>query len=139
MGVSNHRVDNSSSGGIFCGINENGRLKKYAYNKKLNHWTFHPTTGVFFENYSVPCFDKCVTLAKQLAFRFLNSSRLISWDLAVSSEGEPILVEVNLCWGDIDFHQITNGPLFGSLSEAVIREVSSDKTGRRDSRLYRII
>lgn len=50
-------------------------------------------------------------------------SRLTSWDLSVDVEGNPVLIEVNLAYGGLFFHQITNGPVFGDLTEDIINEV----------------
>ena len=123
MGVGDCKVDNASSGGIFCGINEDGRLKKYGHDKKMNVYRTHPTSNVMFENIVIPGFDACKKLVRRLSYRFLQASQLISWDLAVDENAQPVLIEVNLRWGDIDFHQISNGPLFGDLTENVINDV----------------
>ena len=40
--------------------------------------------------------------------------KLISWDWAVDNEGTPILIEANFCLGELDFHQMNNGPVFGN-------------------------
>lgn len=123
MGSGNSKVDNSSSGGIFCGINENGCLRKFAYNKKMNVFETHPTTGLRFENYSIPGYEACKGFVTNLAYRFLQVSQLISWDLAIDEKGRPVLIEVNLKYGDIDFHQIANGPFFGDLTNNVLKDM----------------
>ena len=49
--------------------------------------------------------------------------RLISWDVAIDENAEPVLIEANLQMGDIDILQPVNGPLFGELTDDVLREV----------------
>ena len=77
--------------------------------------------------------DKCKELVVKLANRFLRISRLISWDLAIDDNGEPTLIEVNLCYGGTDIHQIANGPLYGDKTEEILEKVF------RNRKKYRII
>lgn len=102
-------------------------LRKLAFNKKMDVFETHPTTGFRFENHSLLGYEACKGLVTNLAYRLLQVSQLISWDLAIDEEGHSVLIEVNLRYGDIDFHQIANGPLFGIMTEDVIRDVISYK------------
>ena len=115
MGVNGARVDNASSGGIVCGIDKNGCLKEYAYNIKGERWSQHPQ-GAIFKGTEVIGYHQCVELSKRLAGRINGVSRLISWDFAIGLQGEPILIEVNLSYGQVDFHQICNGPILSQLT-----------------------
>lgn len=119
IGQGGNKLDNASQGGLFCGINEDGTLKKYGYSKYGETCTVHPQGAVFAEC-RIPNFDKCKELVIDLSNRFLRISKLISWDLAVDENGEPMLIEVNLCYGGTDIHQIANGPLFGDKTEEVL-------------------
>jgi len=122
MGVDGNKLDNASKGGLFCGIDENGRLRKYAYTKYGEAFSTHPQ-GAVFANCHIPNYDKCKELVIRLSNRFLRISRLISWDLAIDEKGEPTLIEVNLCYGGTDIHQIANGPLYGDKTEAILDQV----------------
>ncbi len=110
IGVNKSNVDNTSSGGLSCGLNNKGELNNFAFDIKGRRYLVHPQ-GARFENSKVPNFDKCVELVKSLSPRFYGVSRLISWDLSINPDGEPILVEVNLSGGGINFHQMNNGPV----------------------------
>ena len=125
MGVSGMRVDNASSGGLACGIDKNGRLKSYATDIKAKVYHKHPS-GINFDEIVIPNFDKCIKLVKNLAPRFYNISKLISWDLSIGKDGEPILIEFNLSYGDLAIHQTTNGPIFGELTEEVLMDVAEN-------------
>ena len=122
MGRDGARVDNASSGGIFCGIGDDGRLKEFAYDTKGNRWTQHPQ-GTVFKGYEIVGYSKCCELVKSLAGRFCTTSKLLSWDLAVGEDGEPVVIEVNMTFGQVDFHQMCNGPMFGKLTQEVLSEV----------------
>ena len=122
MGRDGARVDNASSGGIFCGINADGTLKECAYDTKGNCWTQHPQ-GAIFKGLEIAGYKKCCELVKSLAGRFCTTSKLLSWDLAIGEDGEPLVIEVNMTFGQVDFHQICNGPIFGGMTDEVLQQV----------------
>lgn len=122
MGVGNTKVDNYGSGGISCGITPDGTLKKYAYNKVGARVDKHPYTGVVFEGYKIPSYDKAVELVKE-AHLAIPHFRSVSWDVAINEEGSPVLIEANLSRGSIDLLQLSNGPLFGDDTVSILNEV----------------
>ena len=122
MGVSGSRIDNASSGGIVCGVKKDGKLKHIAYDIFANEYTRHPQ-GTSFESICIPNYDKCTVMVSKLASRFVSVSRLISWDIAIDDAGQPNLIEFNLSFGEIDFHQLCNGPIFGVLTHDVLQDV----------------
>lgn len=122
MGMNGARVDNASSGGIVCGIRPNGQLKEVAYDTAANVYLKHPR-GTAFESVAIPNFGECISLVLSLAKRFCSISRMISWDLAIGEDGHPILIEFNITWGELDFHQLCNGPIFGELTREVLDDV----------------
>ena len=122
MGRDGSRVDNASSGGIVCGINTDGTLKEFAFDTTGRRWAQHPQ-GTVFKGTFIEGYDKCCALIRRIAGRFCTATRLISWDFAVGEDGEPILIEVNLTYGEVDFHQMCNGPIFGELTEEIISRV----------------
>ncbi len=126
MGIHGARVDNASSGGITCGITDDGRLKKYAYKVSGERYERHMDSGVVFENYEIPGFRKCVEAVPKLHVQ-VPRFHLVSWDFAVDPAGEPVLIEANLHYGEIDFHQLNNGPLFGEDTEKILKKVFTKK------------
>ena len=111
MGVGKSQVDNVSSGGIAVGINENGVLKGKAFSGDGKCFEKHPD-GVLFNGVVIPAFQECIEICKVTAPRFARFSRLISWDFSVGVDNKPLLIEANLRWGELDFHQMCNGPIF---------------------------
>lgn len=130
MGVGKARVDNASSGGIVCGIDKNGCLKEYAYNIKGERWSQHPQ-GAIFKGMPIEGYKLCVEQAKSLVGRINGISRLISWDFAIGADGNPILIEVNLAFGQVDFHQMCNGPIFQELTDEQMRKVIQESMESR--------
>ena len=128
MGVGSSKVDNATAkdnakyDGMTCGIDEFGKLKKYAYGYHTGQrYEQHPD-GLVFEGFQLPAFDKAIELVKQAHPRIAHF-RLVSWDIAIDEDGEAVLVEANMRKGGINFHQFNNGPLFGELTEKVLDEV----------------
>lgn len=126
MGIKGAKVDNASSGGISTGIKPDGRLKDVAYSNEGVRYEEHPTSHVKFGSVVIPNFNKIEDLVVKLHPRFPHF-RLISWDIAVDANDEPILIEANLCDGELDFHQLNNGPIFGDDTEAILAEVFHKK------------
>lgn len=121
MGIDGSKVDNASAGGITCGIKESGQLKDVAYSAHGIKYEKHPQ-GYIFSECVIPSYDKVLKMIKKQHVKMAHF-RLISWDIAIDKDGEPILIEANLRNGQCDFHQFNNGPLFGDLTDEVLSEV----------------
>lgn len=125
-GVGDTKVDNYASGGLSVGVTVDGKLKKYGYNKKGERVEVHPTTGLKFDGYEIPSFDRVIELVKK-AHPMVPHFRSVSWDVAISENGSPILIEGNLCRGGIDLLQLSNGPLYGEDTKKILDEVFGKK------------
>lgn len=126
MGAGNAKLDNYSAGGLTCGIQPNGRLRKYGYNKKFEKMECHPTSKVVFEDYVIPNYQGAVELIKK-AHPMIAHFRSIAWDIAIRQDGVPVLIEANLCRGGIDSLQLNNGPLYGNDTKKILDEVFGKK------------
>lgn len=128
MGFGDSKVDNATAednkqyDGMSCGIDENGCLKKYAYGYTSGDTCERHPDGLVFEGFKIPSYDKAVQLVYK-AHPLIGHFRLVSWDIAIDEHGEPVLIEANMRKGSINFHQFNNGPLFGNLTDRVLREV----------------
>jgi glutathione synthase/RimK-type ligase-like ATP-grasp enzyme len=110
FGVGSAFVDNWSAGGIAVGVNqENGILKKYAFDKSGNRYTAHPVSSVIFKGFEIPHWEEVLDVARkvQKASQFY---RLIGMDIAIDKEKHPVLIEVNAN-PDLIFQEQTSGPL----------------------------
>lgn len=122
MGVDNSKVDNASSGGITCGICKNGQLKSVAYAANGKKYNVHPNTNLHFDTIIIPNYNELLKIVEKLHTR-LPHFRLLSWDFAIDIEDKPVLIEVNLRYGELDFHQLNNGPVFGNDTKKILDEV----------------
>ncbi len=126
MGVGESKVDNSSSGGLTIGLTTDGKLKKTACVDKRRFVTEHPTSGVVFDGYQLPSFQEAIELVKK-ASRMVPHFRMVAWDVSILEDGTPVLIEANLYDGQLDSHQIHNGPLFGANTVKILDEVFAGK------------
>lgn len=115
-------LDNIMSGGIACGINNNGLLNQFAIDIYYNKYYTHPDTGVSFENIQIPQFSSVLNFAKYF-HRYLLYFDMVSWDIAIDKNGEAFLIEVNLMYQGTDQLQAINGPLFGNVTENILKEI----------------
>lgn len=116
MGTFGRKADNFSMGGIACPINEDGRLDKFAVNPKTRWISSHPSSGIVFDTIWVPAYHKILELIKEIHLK-VPFFKIIGWDFAVDEIGEPIFIEYN---GAPDLNQLSCGPLFGELTQAVL-------------------
>lgn len=126
MGLKGSKVDNASSGGIVVGVDETGRLNKTAFGPDGKSYSKHPTSGVNFDSIVIPSFEKVKKAVSEQAAA-VPLFRLISWDIAIDYNDEPILIEANLFVGELEFHQLNNGPIFGEETEDILNEVFQSK------------
>ena len=122
LGVGEEKVDNASRGGVTCGINDDGTLKARLYKLNGERYDAHPTNGFKTEGYQLPGYEAAKALVKK-AHPMVPHFKLVSWDIAITEEGEAVLVEANLAKGSSEFHQLNNGPLFGEDTPKILDEV----------------
>ncbi|MCH5278289.1 MAG: hypothetical protein J1E60_00690 [Christensenellaceae bacterium] len=122
MGINGAKVDNASSGGITCGIQEDGRLKEVGYSSNGRKYEKHPSLGIKFDSIVIPNYKCAVELVKKLHPR-LPHFKLISWDIAIREDAVPVLIETNIHYGELDFHQLNKGPLFGEDTQKILEMV----------------
>lgn len=94
VGSGTSPVDNFSSGGMVVAIDEEkGCLKGDAIDKISQTFPVHPTTGVAFDGFPIPCFDQVKDLVLEAA-RMEEKILVIGWDVAITPQG-PVLIEGN--------------------------------------------
>lgn len=122
MGGCGERIDNNIATGLFCGVKDTGELAPYAYRLNGDRFEAHPSSGFVFKGHRLAGVEKAQELVRKAAI-MLPLFRLVSWDIVIDSDGEPLMLECNLAKGSISYHQLTNGPLFGEDTRKVLDEV----------------
>lgn len=109
FGVGGAFVDNWSAGGIAVGVDHvNGRLMKWAFDKRGRRFDAHPKSGFRFEGFQVPCWSELLLLSERVQ-RAVPDYRLTGLDVALTPSG-PKVIEVNAN-PDLVFQEQTAGPL----------------------------
>jgi hypothetical protein len=95
FGIGQSYVDNVSSGGISVGVDkESGRLKKYAHDYKGKKYLELPDSKIIFEGFTIPEWTRMVDMAIEVQKSF-PCYRILGMDIALTENGDPVLVEVN--------------------------------------------
>ena len=126
MGGIGSFVDNlSTGGGVLVGVDQDGNLSSWGINKQYDR-IFQAPTGVLFKGLQIPDFQtiKGFVLSLQKEMPFAN---LIAWDIAISKNGKPIVIEYNLDVGEVEAHQVFNGPVFGERTNEVREYINAKR------------
>ncbi|MBR6095572.1 MAG: hypothetical protein IKP82_01320 [Oscillospiraceae bacterium] len=110
VGVKGCRVDNPhASDGVSCVLTPEGAMVQTAYDR---NWRSRPTlpNGEAPGGLEIPFYDQIIETVRKLQYR-VPHSRLVGWDMSVSEDGEPILIEANLDYPEVYFHQLGKGPI----------------------------
>lgn len=120
IGGKGANVDNAHSGGMFCGVSEDGTLGKYCCSFLADR------TGVFngidFEHghYVIPEFDKIKNFSVRVGNR-IPFHDLIAMDIALDYNSEPKLLEINTGGFSAWLFQFTVGSCFGTFTDEIMQ------------------
>lgn len=119
-GRSGSRIDNHAAGGLACGIDRMGNLGDFAIDRDLNKYQTHPDSGVPFRGTIIPHFKEAVELVRRLHQR-LPDIDIVSWDVAITKTGQPVVIETNIRSQEVSFHQFCNGPVFAPFADFLFK------------------
>lgn len=97
-------VDNFHAQGMGVKIDmETGKLIGNGIDKDNQEFTNHPTTGVTFDGFQLPCFEEAKQMVLEACLEDSNIC-MIGWDIALSDKG-PLIIEANR-WPGFDLVQV---------------------------------
>lgn len=134
VGAPGSFIDNANAGGMFCGINDDGTLQNVAYSLNPIKRYDGEFNGLSLKSRSIPSYNK-IKKAAILLHQKLPYFHLIAWDFAVDSEGEVVLIEMNIKDPGIHTIQVPHGPLFGNRTKEILNLISKDI--QKDETLYK--
>ncbi len=111
-------TDNSASGGMVCGIKEDGKLREFGYLASGDNKT-KTDTNIVLKDHEVPSYNKALDMVKEMHSK-VPYFRIISWDIAIDQDGDPVFIEYNTYRQSIGIHQFCNGPLFGDFTDELL-------------------
>jgi hypothetical protein len=126
MGIGENDVDNENAGGISVGILANGMLNSYACSKYGNKHLQHPSTKKPFANQPVPCLERILATAQQLA-QNIPAHRFLSFDLTLDQNEKVKVLEVNTSGQGLLFLQTFGGSLFAEHTQEIIEHCATHK------------
>jgi hypothetical protein len=118
VGKSGSVVDNQASGGYACGVTPEGKLNGKVVNKEgllfksVNDVAVEPGT-------ELPGFEKMKDLAMKMGSQ-VHYAHLSGLDLCLDDRGTPRIIEINCLNNEINFFQMTNGPLLGDFTDEIV-------------------
>ncbi len=123
IGKKGSKVDNQSSGGIACGIDDSGKLNTWGCDKLSNK--FHEINGIQLSELNIiPDIElvksTCIEIAKK---RFYE--RVLVFDTWRDQTNKIRLTEINNVNIGIEDLQKNNGPLLGAYTEEVVNWCAS--------------
>lgn len=112
-------VSNTGAGGVVCGLDENGNLTEFGYDKKFNKMFEHPFTHKPFKNITIPNFSELKKLIIQCHER-LPHFNLIAWDFGLDNNNHYNLIEYNTLLPGLNDHQVIDGPIFEKYLDEIL-------------------
>jgi hypothetical protein len=119
FGSNKNYVSNTKAGGVMCGVDENGNLTDFGYDKKYNKMFEHPFTHKPFKNITIPNFSELKKLIVQCHAR-LPHFNLIAWDFGLDNNNHYTLIEYNLLLPGLNPHQVFHGPIFEKYLDEIL-------------------
>ncbi len=113
FGMPGSIVDNQASGGLSCGIEEEGRVKDFCVDK------YGRRTPVEAGGQFVPGYEQMKVAAVEIAQKY-HYHRILGFDFCLNESGEIRLLEINTRNLEINFMQMNLGPLFREYTDEVI-------------------
>jgi len=119
-------IDNITTNNSWClvNVNKEGQLssKGYGNSESISEKT---PTGILYKDIKLDFHHKCVDIVKR-AHRRLLFFPFVGWDFAQDVNGEPVLIEYNMKWHTISCSEYGGGPLFGDMTEDVLKKAAKD-------------
>lgn len=95
FGRAGKAVDNFHGGGIVVEVDPHtGTVISKGIDRQHNRYAVHPDSGKAFRGFVYPCWDKVIALVRKAAQK-LPSLRHVGWDVAVTEQGNAVLIEGN--------------------------------------------
>lgn len=126
FGHSNNVKDNAGSGGVVVGVKDNGKFMDYGI-QRSKVVDMHPTTQAKISNFGiVPNYEDAKIFVREL-HENITLHNYVAWDIAISENGTPILIEPNFFGGSWVNQIALEQPMFGEHTEEILNFVSNQK------------
>jgi len=118
--VSGGVLDNAHAGGMFIAVEDDGTLHDTAFTEFREEFTEHPDTHIRYAGYQIPLVPALIKAAERLHCG-IPQLGVVSWDLTLDADGQPLLIEANTFGAGIWVFQMAHGKgMFGENTEEVL-------------------
>ena len=119
IGAKGNCIDNAHGGGMFVGVDSNGKLGKFVCNWLGETKTIFNNIDFEHNDYFVPNFEEICKFAVNVSEKIIHHN-LIALDIALNEENKPVLIESNLGGFSAWLFQFTNGSAFGEYTDEIM-------------------
>lgn len=129
FGGTGSRLDNSAAGGDWVLINEDGLIQNefYKFDKTTTDMYVDKNyVSPVAENTKIPNWKEVMRLLQQTHYKLAHFG-IIYWDVSISQNEDPIILEYNLLDSDAYAYQYGVGPFFGNMTDQILNEVYLQK------------
>lgn len=119
----NGSLDNETSGGIICNINDDSQFTEYAVDKYANKFFEHPNSRMKFQDIKVPFYDELNKVTVEISNQ-IPLCNLVSLDMTLDINNKWRCLELNLSGQTIRFAQYAGKGFFGEYTNEVIERIT---------------
>ena len=101
-------------------IDDNGCIREQGYLKSGKPRS-HTDSGVVLKGFKLPGYFEAVNCVKKMHLK-VPYFKIISWDIAIDTHGDPVFIEYNVYRQGIVTLQLANGPLFKEFGDELLRK-----------------
>ena len=148
VGAKGESVVETGSGGYYCEIMEDNRLRDTAYRvdiiSRFDEKGFETVDrvlmpsrdrmgGKYDETWRIPSMDQVREKVRKL-HHMIPHIRFVGWDFTVDENGDPVLFEFNAAPGALVPQLITGKPMFGEMTDWVLDDFYLHRTLEKNHR-----
>ncbi len=122
VGQAGEFADNHGSDRYFIGIEEDGSYRDYAIDYNYRKYDSLPS-GFVFQGQKVPSYEAACELVCNAHARLARFG-FVFWDVCISENGEPVIVEANLKKPAALIPQVAGGPFFGKYTDDILAAIA---------------
>lgn len=125
-GQNGAEVDNATSGGLMIKIRKDGTLEDFGIDSRFEK-IYAASNGVKIADNRISDYYKLEKIVKEGHPKYYPSLHIIAWDFAIDINGHPIFIEGNTKVPGIFWIQMCGGPIFGDLTDKVIKYILNNE------------